>query len=313
MASPSFPLSTWKLSQFVRDSSALEWRVKKCNAGGGAMSGTFSRWIRLFRKSRAGVAVFAASAMVGVLGAASLPNLFPSRDPSGLLETYHGTGSLDANGPFFQSLGTTGRSCATCHVPANAFALSATRAESVYERTHGHDPLFATVDGAACPTPTAGHPLNFDLLRRYGLFRIALPLAPHPQFTISQTAIQPSELGKSLKVFRSPEAHPEAHTQLMEMLAEIGIEPEVLLSGHDSGRHPVDGSKRQWAGADGSEDFARPKSHDAAHRKRQLDCGYGFRASRLCRAPRVASSDSVFQKSEWRQASEAHAPQETGE
>lgn len=149
------------------------------------MSGTFSRWIRLFPRSRAGAAVLAASAMVGVLGAARLPKLFPARDPSGLLETYHGTGSLDTNGPFFQSLGTNGRSCATCHVPANAFGLSATRAESVYERTHGRNPLFATVDGAACPTPAAGHPLNFDLLRRYGLFRIALPLAPNPQFTIS--------------------------------------------------------------------------------------------------------------------------------
>jgi DNA-binding transcriptional LysR family regulator len=46
------------------------------------------------------------------------------------------------------------------------------------------------------------------------------PLAQH-------TEIQPSELGKKLKTFRSPEAHPEAHARLMEMLAEIGIEPEV--------------------------------------------------------------------------------------
>src|SRR6185437_15192146 len=46
------------------------------------------------------------------------------------------------------------------------------------------------------------------------------PLAQH-------TEIQPSELGKSLRIFRSPEAHPEAHARLMEMLAEIGIEPEV--------------------------------------------------------------------------------------
>ena len=152
---------------------------------GEPVSGTFSRWICLLRKSRAGVAGFAAIAMMGVLGAASLPKLFPSRDPSGVLETYHGTGPLDATDPFFRSLGTNGRSCATCHVPENAFALSAARAEAVYERTRGRDPLFATVDGAACPTSTTGHPLNFDLLRRYGLFRIALPLAPNPQFTIS--------------------------------------------------------------------------------------------------------------------------------
>lgn len=41
-----------------------------------------------------------------------------------------------------------------------------------------------------------------------------------------QTEIQPSELGKRLKIFRNPESHPEAHARIMEMLAEIGIEPE---------------------------------------------------------------------------------------
>jgi len=46
------------------------------------------------------------------------------------------------------------------------------------------------------------------------------PLAQH-------TEVQPSELAKRLKIFRNPEAHPEAHTHLMEMLAEIGIEPDV--------------------------------------------------------------------------------------
>ena len=42
-----------------------------------------------------------------------------------------------------------------------------------------------------------------------------------------QIEIQPSELAKRLKIFRNPEAHPEAHARLMEMLAEIGIKPDV--------------------------------------------------------------------------------------
>ena len=111
--------------------------------------------------------------------------LFPFQDPSGVFETYNANGPLDENNPFFQSLGTNGRSCATCHIPANAFGLSAAHAEQIYRLTAGRDPLFAPVDGAACPTPTADHPLNFDLLRGYGLIRIALPLPPNPQFTIS--------------------------------------------------------------------------------------------------------------------------------
>ena len=30
-----------------------------------------------------------------------------------------------------------------------------------------------------------------------------------------------------MKIFHNPEAHPEAHARLMEMLAEIGVEPDV--------------------------------------------------------------------------------------
>src|SRR5205823_1980263 len=63
----------------------------------------------------------------------------------------------------------------------NAFGLSAARAESIHERTNGRDPLFAPVDGAACPD----QPLNVDLLRHNGLIRVALPLPANRQFTIT--------------------------------------------------------------------------------------------------------------------------------
>lgn len=149
------------------------------------MSGRLIRLIGSLREVLSGWALIAASVMAGALGAATLPNLFPFKDPSGVVKTYNQTGPLDENSPFFQSLGTNGRSCATCHVPANAFGLSSAKADSVYQRTHGSDPLFAIVDGAACPVATDDHPLNFELLRKYGLFRIALPLAANPQFTIS--------------------------------------------------------------------------------------------------------------------------------
>lgn len=126
--------------------------------------------------------VFCITAALAVASAAAaFPNLFPFRDPSGVLETYSSAGRLNEKGPFFQSLGTNGRTCATCHVPRNAFGLSASRAEHVYERTRGRDPLFTPVDGAVCED----QPRNTALLRHYGLFRIALPLAANPQFTIT--------------------------------------------------------------------------------------------------------------------------------
>lgn len=96
------------------------------------MFGTLIRFIASLQKSRASRAMIAASAMAGAVGAATLPNLFPFKDPSGVMETNDAMGPIDESGPFFQSLGTNGRSCATCHIPANAFGLSAAQAESIY-------------------------------------------------------------------------------------------------------------------------------------------------------------------------------------
>jgi cytochrome c peroxidase len=48
----------------------------------------------------------------------SMPNLLPLRNSSGWLETYNvNNAPISLTGAFFQSLGTNGRSCASCHVP----------------------------------------------------------------------------------------------------------------------------------------------------------------------------------------------------
>lgn len=126
----------------------------------------------------------AALAAVAVV-AASLPNLFPFHDQTGLMETNSLNGRFDESGPFFQSLGTNGRSCATCHRAENAMGLSAARADQIFRNTSGHDPLFSTVDGAVCPTAAPGHPLDFSLLRKYGLIHVSVALNSSPQFTMT--------------------------------------------------------------------------------------------------------------------------------
>ncbi len=116
-----------------------------------------------------------------------LPNLFPFLDFTGFSGTYSQTGNVDLSGPFFQSLGTNGRTCATCHQPGNAFGLSAANAQLRYFLTRGKDPLFAQFDGATCPTG----PVNNSLTTNYGLIRIGLTVPPSttdpsaPQYTIS--------------------------------------------------------------------------------------------------------------------------------
>src|ERR1700684_3799524 len=72
-------------------------------------------------------------------------------DPAGLFQTMDTSGGIDPRNPFFQSLGTNGRSCATCHLPSQAFTLPAAAAGLTFSLTRGRDPLFAPVGGANCP------------------------------------------------------------------------------------------------------------------------------------------------------------------
>ena len=147
---------------------------------------------RLQGKQRRQVAVCAVALLT--VGAAIadtyLRNLFPFLDFTGFSATYSNTGKIDLSGPFFQSLGTNGRSCGTCHAPSDGFGLSVIDTQNRYRSSGGTDPLFAKVDGATCPTG----PVDNSLVVNYGLIRIGLQVAPNttdpnpPQYTI--TAVQ---------------------------------------------------------------------------------------------------------------------------
>ena len=119
------------------------------------------------------------------VAALTIPNLFPFLDPTGYVSTYSSTGSFSESSPFFQSLGTNGGTCASCHAVANGMGLSALQAQLVYAVSHGTDPLFSAVDGAVCPAPAPGQNLNFSLLLENGLIRIGLTMPSNRLFTIT--------------------------------------------------------------------------------------------------------------------------------
>ncbi|MHB8303922.1 MAG: LysR family transcriptional regulator [Acidobacteriaceae bacterium] len=80
-----------------------------------------------------------------------------------------------------------------------------------------------SLDAAVLPLPISGDQWTVEPIASAPLvvcMRADDPLA-------QQIEIQPSELAKRLKIFRNPEAHPEAHARLLEMLTEIGIKPDV--------------------------------------------------------------------------------------
>ncbi|MGB2589879.1 MAG: hypothetical protein WBG02_17000 [Candidatus Acidiferrum sp.] len=113
-----------------------------------------------------------------------IPNLFPYFDQTGLVSTYNVGGPIVENSPFFQSLGTNGRSCSTCHVIGNAMGISAQNAQERFVLTRGQDPLFAAVDGANCTSTSSNDPATHSLLLNNGVIRIPLQLPVNAQFKI---------------------------------------------------------------------------------------------------------------------------------
>jgi cytochrome c peroxidase len=120
-----------------------------------------------------------------------IANLQPYLDASGFVATYSASGKIDQGGAFFQSLGSNGRSCATCHVASQAMSFTPRGAQVRFAQTRGRDPLFAAIDGANCPTARPGDPFARSLLLTSGLIRISLPVpATSSQFTV-QAAYDP--------------------------------------------------------------------------------------------------------------------------
>jgi len=125
-------------------------------------------------------ATVAAAAVTGII-----PNLRFFPDPTGSVATFNAAGPIDKSNAFFQDFGTNGRTCATCHQPDQAFSISRRGIQEVYERTHGRDPLFASIDGANCPTSDSNSRKAHSLLLQHGLIRVGMAVPANPQFTIS--------------------------------------------------------------------------------------------------------------------------------
>lgn len=80
-----------------------------------------------------------------------LPDGFRAANSHGYDETISTAGFIDLKNPFFKSLGTNGRSCATCHAPTDGWTITPKSVQQIFDQTNGLDPLFRLVDGANAP------------------------------------------------------------------------------------------------------------------------------------------------------------------
>jgi cytochrome c peroxidase len=126
-------------------------------------------------------AAYAASATTRPDGARTFPNASGAVGIVGMDDT-------DAGNPFFQPLGTNGRSCATCHRPAQGWSVTPAELRDRFDRTDGLDPVFRANDGSNCAgadvSTTGKRRQAFSLLLEKGLIRVPLDVPARAEFEI---------------------------------------------------------------------------------------------------------------------------------
>jgi cytochrome c peroxidase len=103
---------------------------------------------------------------------------FPNEN--GFAATLNVNGTIDTStaNPFFQSIGTNGRSCASCHAPAQGWSITPAGVQKLFEDTDGLDPIFRTNDGSTSPSAdvstTAARRVAYSMLLRKGVLRVGI-------------------------------------------------------------------------------------------------------------------------------------------
>jgi cytochrome c peroxidase len=125
----------------------------------------------------------------GVAAVGNDPNLQPIPDATGTFQTYSTNGSIDTTNPFFQSLGTNGRTCATCHDLHDGWTITPADVQARFNATGGLDPLFRPNDGSNSPNADVStvdaRRAAYSMLLTKGLIRITLSPPQDAQFAVT--------------------------------------------------------------------------------------------------------------------------------
>ena len=130
-------------------------------------------------------------------------------DATGLLRTFTASGKLDKTGAFFQSLGSNGRSCDSCHKLENAWSISPSSLQQRFSSSNGTDPVFRPVDGANSPladvSTQQAKRKAYSMLLNKGVIRIGRPIPANAEFTL-QAVDDPYQFASAteLSLFRRP-------------------------------------------------------------------------------------------------------------
>jgi cytochrome c peroxidase len=143
------------------------------------------------RRSGALIAAILGAVFVTTIVSADshLNNLRPFDDPTGRVRTVSTSGETEVSNAFFQSLGTNGRSCVTCHQASDAWTVTPEHIRARFDASDGTDPIFRTVDGANCPsadvTTLSARRKSYSMLLNKGLIRVSIGVPGTAEFAVT--------------------------------------------------------------------------------------------------------------------------------
>ena len=141
-------------------------------------------------------------------GPAHLVALLAAPNADGLAITLS-AGATSADHAFFRPLGSSRRSCATCHTPTDGWSLVPSEVQRRFELSAGTDPLFEPRDAAVSPhadTSTLdARRRAYALVLARGLIRVGRPISPDAEFELAEVADPYGFASASeLSLFRRP-------------------------------------------------------------------------------------------------------------
>jgi hypothetical protein len=171
----------------------------------------------------------------------------PVSNPNGTshVVTVDGT-AIDQTNPFFQSLGTNGRACVTCHQPTAGMTITPPQIQTLFNSTSGTDPLFRLFDGSVGPNAPvatlAQKQTAYSLLLSKGLIRIPLTLPATRDFDV-QVTLNPyasSGANPAQNTIIAPTATPELSFYRRPLLsANTRFISTVMWDGREATVSPV--------------------------------------------------------------------------
>jgi cytochrome c peroxidase len=116
------------------------------------------------------------------------PNMAAFDNPSGQVRSFNVHGAIDFDDLFFQSIGTNGRACASCHQASDAWSVTPAHIQARFDATNGEDPIFRTNDGSTSPfadvSTLAARRTAYSMLLTKGLIRVGIGLPAVREFEL---------------------------------------------------------------------------------------------------------------------------------